>query len=442
MSEGSIENATLIEIYQDYLIPFAPAGPMGPAIVEGKGAKVVDEEGESYIDLEAGPGVSNVGHCHPKIVAAIARQAGKLIHSPGRYFSHLQVSLARRLSRMTGGLLEKTFFANSGAEAVDGAVKLALKHAIATGKKGLGIIALQYGFHGRLSLPLTLTGVAERKVGFGPYATFPGVVHAPAPYCYRCPLGLTYPSCGVKCADTVGDILKTSVPGEAAIMIAEPILAVGGVIVPPDEYWPKISNICSEHSISLILDEVFTGFGRTGKFFAFQHWNLRPHIVTFAKAAGSGIPLGGFIAIREIAEAFQYGDHTTTMGSSNHVGLAAAHAVLDVIDEEGLVEAAAKRGRRLVDGLRALADRHPAIGDVRGLGLMIGAEIVADAETRDPAADLTNRIQEGLRERGVLVSIAGVHHNVLRFTPPLVVTDQEIDTSLEKLDAVLSALST
>lgn len=439
MKPGTIENAPLAESARDHLIAFGLAGPAEPPIVEGKGAEVTDDQGKTYIDLEAGPGVSNVGHCHPKVTAAIARQAAKLIHNPGRYVTRLQVSLAQRLSGHTGGLLEKAFFASTGAEACDGAIKLAMKHAVATRKKGLGIIALQHSFHGRLSLPAALTGVSQRKVGFGPYATFPGVVHAPAPYCYRCPIGLKFPSCGVKCADMVEDLLLTSVPGGAAVMIAEPILGVGGVICPPDEYWTKIAAICRKNGITLILDEVFTGIGRTGAFFAYQHLSIRPDIVVFAKAIANGIPLGGFIATREIGDAMKPGDHSTTMGSSNQVGLAAAHAVLDIMEEEKLADVARQRGERFLTGLRALADRYAFVGDVRGRGLMIGVEIVKDKESREPSEELAEKIVSHIRRNGVLVSLSGVHHNTLRITPPLVITVAQIDAALKVMDAACTA---
>ena len=428
-----IPNSSVTENHKEHLIPFYPHSNPFPAIVEGKGAQVWDEQGKRYIDCEAGPGVSNVGHCHSGLVSAISDQAKRLIHSPGRYVSQLQFSLARRLSELTGGVLKKTFFVTTGAEATDGAIKLALKYAVLSGKRGFGLIALQHGFHGRLSLSSALMGVAKRKRALATYATFPGVVHAPAPYCYRCPFGLTHPSCGLKCADAVVDLLKTSVPGEAAAMILEPILGVGGVICPPDGYLEKVRAICSENKIVLIVDEVFTGMGRTGKIFAYQHTNALPDILTFAKAAGGGIPIGGFMARQEIADAFESGDHSTTMGSSNQIGLAAAQAVVDALHKENLVERAEQSGLKFKNAIIALQNGFPFIGDVRGRGLMIGIEIVADKETREPAADAATELHEALRQNGLLVSIAGVLNNVLRITPPLVISDGEIDECMEIL---------
>jgi 4-aminobutyrate aminotransferase-like enzyme len=415
-----------------------PGGGMSePVIVEGAGATVIDEAGNAYLDLEAGPGVLSVGHCHPKVVAAIQAQATKLMQGPGRYHSRLTSTLARKISRTTGDRLKRVFFANSGAEANDGAIKIAFKHATRTGKQGFGILAVEHGFHGRTSVGLSLTGNASRKKGFGPYASFPGIVHVPAPYCYRCPLGLTYPTCKTKCADTVEDALKTRVPGAAAVMIAEPVICVGGVLTPPPEYWPKVEAICRRNNITLIHDEVFSGWGRTGKMFAHEHWNVKPDAVTFAKAIGGGLPLGGFIATEELGTAFDEGDHFTTFGANNQVGVAAGHAVLDIIAEEHLVARSADLGRTFLERLRRLAAKHACIGDVRGLGLMIGVEIVKDRASREPSPQLTRRVQQAMRERGVLVSITGVHGCVLRITPPLVISEAQVDAAVRTLDAAL-----
>jgi 4-aminobutyrate aminotransferase-like enzyme len=410
-----------------------------PSIATGRGAEVSDEEGRAYIDLEAGPGVASVGHCHPKVVDAIKSQADRLLQIPGRYHSLQTMHLAKRISELTGGTLRRTFFTNSGAESADGAIKCSLKHAVNTGKKGFGIIALQHGFHGRLSLPLALTGIAKQKRGMGPYGTFPGVVHAPAPYCYRCPLKLEPSSCGAKCADVVEDMLHTSVPGEAAVMIAEPILGVGGVIVPPDEYWSKIQAICKRNRITLVLDEVFVGFGRTGSDFAYQQYGLEPDIVTFAKAIGGGVPLGGFIATEELGTAFEPGDHFTTYGAKNQIGIAAGHAVLDILREESLKDRAREAGASFMEGLKAIQRKFPVIGDVRGRGLMIGIELVRDAN-RTPAPDLAKALEKEVLKRGALISTTGAHGNVLRITPPLVITPGQVERALKIIAESMAAL--
>jgi len=435
----SIEVADAV-VTDDLAGNLVPGGGMGqPVIVEGSASTVTDEAGRKYLDLEAGPGVLSVGHCHPTVVAAIQSQATKLMQGPGRYHSRLTSSLARKIAGVMGSRLKRVFFANSGAEANDGAIKIAFKHATRTGKQGYGVLAVEHGFHGRTSVGLSLTGNAARKKGFGPYASFPGVVHVPAPYCYRCPLGLTYPTCKVKCADVVEDALKTRVPGVAAAMIAEPIICVGGVLTPPPEYWPKVEATCRRNKITLIHDEVFSGWGRTGKMFAHEHWDAKPDVVTFAKAIGGGVPLGGFIATEELGTAFEEGDHFTTFGANNQIGIAAGHAVLDVIEREDLVKRSATMGATFIEGLRRLAAKHPCIGDVRGLGLMIGVEIVNDRASREPAPQLTKRVQQAMRERGVLVSITGVHGCVLRITPPLVITESQVGMALETLDSALGA---
>ncbi len=426
---------TTCDAIGDFLIPNTNSEPV---IVRGEGAEVEDDQGGRYLDLEGGPGVASVGHCHPRVVKAIRDQAGTLMQSPGRYHSNLTLSLAKRIADLFEGRLRRVFFANSGAEANDGAIKVALKHAARTGKQGFGIFALEHAFHGRLSLPLSLTGMAARKKGFGPYATFPGVVHMPAPYCYRCPLGLSYPSCQVKCADAFEDALKTKVPGEVAILIAEPILAVGGVIVPPPEYWPKVQAFCDGHKVTLIQDEVFAGFGRTGKMFGHQHWDLKPAIVSFAKTIGGGLPLGGFITTEEVGKSLEGGDHFTTFGSNNQVGIAAGHAVLDVLGDEKLPERAGRAGRTFVEGLAQLARRFESIGEVRGRGLMIGVELVRDRTSRTPAPDLAKQIQQDMRSQGVLICATGVHNCVLRITPPLVITDAQIARALAALETALS----
>jgi 4-aminobutyrate aminotransferase-like enzyme len=410
-----------------------------PCLARGHGAEVEDEQGRTYIDLEAGPGVASVGHCHPRVVEAIKSQADRLLQVPGRYHSVQTMSLAQRISQLTGGRLRRTFFSNSGAESADGAIKCSLKHAANTGKKGFGIIALEHGFHGRLSLPLALTGIAKQKRGMGTYGTFPGVVHAPAPYCYRCPLKLEPTSCGAKCADVVEDMLDTRMPGEAAVMIAEPILGVGGVIVPPDEYWPKVQAICKRHRITLVMDEVFAGFGRTGRHFAHQHYGLEPDIVTFAKAIGGGVPLGGFIATEELGTAFEPGDHFTTYGAKNQIGIAAGHAVLDILRDEALADRARETGAQFLTGLRAIQKRFPVIGDVRGRGLMIGFELVRDAN-RTPAPELAKTLEREVLKRGALISTTGAYGNVLRITPPLVISAQQVERALAIIAESVAAL--
>ena len=411
---------------------FMVAGIAGePVMVEGKGATVTDEQGKTYIDLEAGPGVVSVGHCHPKVVRAVTSQAARLTQSPGRFLSRTGLELAKRISELTDGHLSRTFFANSGAEANDGAIKIALKHATMRGKQGFSILAFDHGFHGRLSLGLSLSGIGNRKLGFGPYASFPGVVHLPAPYIYRNGL-----------RDYVQDLetaLLTRVSGEAAILISEPIWCVAGVYAPPSDFWPRVAELCAKHRITLIFDEVFAGFGRTGKIFSHQHFGVQPDIMTFAKAIGGGVPLAGYIANEEIGDSLVPGDHFTTFGVNNQVGLAAGHAVLDILEEEALVHRSARSGERFLEGLLRLQRKHKAIGDVRGYGLMLGVELVKDRDTREPDPKLAKAVQSKMMEAGVLIAITGIYGCVLRITPPLVISEDQIDASLEALDEAFAA---
>ncbi|MGE4239463.1 aspartate aminotransferase family protein [Ramlibacter sp.] len=407
-----------------------------PTIVEGSGCIVTDIDGKRYLDLEAGPGVVSVGHCHPRVTAAIREQAGKMLQGPGRYFSPLTSGLAERISNLSDDRLCRVFFANSGAEANDGAIKISFKHATKTHRQGYGVLSLEHSFHGRLSLPLSLTGNASRKKGFGPYAAFPGIVHGPAPYFYRSGAKNEL-DFGKACALQIEDIIKTRAPGEIVTMILEPIICVGGVFVPPDNYLPEVQRICRKHNITIVMDEVFSGWGRTGKLMAHHHWDVEPDIVTFAKAIGGGVPLAGFMATEKLGMAFDEGDHFTTFGANNQIGMAAGHAVLDILAEEKLAENAQDLGERFLNGLRQLKEKHPAIGDVRGRGLMIGVELVKDRATKEPHPALTTHVQKTLRERGVLVSTTGVHGCVLRITPPLVLTADQVDEALRQIDGVL-----
>jgi 4-aminobutyrate aminotransferase / (S)-3-amino-2-methylpropionate transaminase / 5-aminovalerate transaminase len=403
-----------------------------PVFVKGSGAIVEDEQGKDYVDLEGGPGVTSVGHCHPDVVRAVQEQAGKLLIVPGRYMGRPALTLAKRIAEYVGNQLEMTFFCNSGAEAAEGAVKLALKHSWTKQREGQSIIALQHGYHGRLGLSLALTALPKMKKGMGSFGTHPGVVHAPAPYCYRCPLGLQYPSCNIKCADAVDELMDTSVQGQAAAFIAEPILGVGGVIVPPDEYWPKMQAILKKHGVPFILDEVFTGFGRTGEKFAHQAYGVQPDVMAFAKAIGGGVPLGGFIATRELGNVFKTADHSTTYGGKNQLGIAAGHAVLDILKKESLEDAAKERGAQFMAGLRELQRRYPVIGEVRGKGLFIAMEIVADAK-RTPDTKLAKALANEALNQGLILSATGTHGNNLRITPPLVITLGQVERALVAL---------
>lgn len=235
--------------------------------------------------------------------------------------------------------------------------------------------------------------------------------------------------------------MKTRVPGEAAMMISEAIICVGGVLTPPSGYWPKVAGILRKYKVLLVHDEVFSGWGRTGKMFAYQNWDVQPDIVTFAKAIGGGLPLGGFMATESVGTAFEEGDHFTTFGANNQVGMAAGHAVLDVIHQEQLCERSLARGAQFIEGLRALASKYEVIGDVRGLGLMIGVELVKDRVSREPHAELTKKMHATLRDRRLLISTTGVNGNVLRITPPLVISQAQVASALKTLDEAFATVT-
>lgn len=431
-------NLSSEELVADVREHFIPILVDETIIVKGKGAIVEDLQGNQYIDCFGGPGVLNSGHCHPKIMEAVKSQLDLLTQSPGQFINLPSVRYAKALSKVVPAGLKKFFFCNSGSESNDGAIKLALKHAVERGKKGFGIIALEHSFHGRLALTLSLTGMPGRKKGFGTYTAFPFIIHVSAPYCYRC--SLQYPECNLKCVDAIKDAIQYRSQGDISILIAEPLLGVGGVIVPPPEYWPKVEDICKEHEITLIFDEVFTGFGRTGKMFASEHWGVVPDMMTMAKAIGGGFPLGAFIAREEVANSMEPGDHYTTFGINSLISSTAGMASFEVLKEENLIDNAAKVGEYLLNGLKEIQSKEENIGDVRGLGLFVGLEIVKDKQSKKLASTLTKRVKKQLMENGVLVSVTGNHGNVLRLTPPLVLSRDQADDVLESVQKAFYAV--
>lgn len=412
-----------------------PLGAAKPVIVKGNGVKVWDINGKEYIDCGAGPGVLNIGHCHPEVTEVIRRQVGELTQCPGRTYNCQTAALAEKLAQICPGNLTKSFFCNSGAEAVEGAMKVAFRAAYKRGKIAIGIMAFQHGFHGRLSMALALTGMTGRKGGFGAYTGFPGIVHVEPPYCYRCKF--SYPDCGIYCAEKLTETVKTCGPGEFAIFIGEPILAVGGIIVPPKEYWSRVRDFCSRNSMLLIIDEVFTGFGRTGKMFAIEHWGIIPDIMTMGKALGGGLPIGGFITTDEVAGHIEGGGHYTTFGWNNVVSLAAGLRGIEVIEKEDLVENSCVMGELILRQLKALAEKTGVIGDVRGKGLLIGVEFVQDKKTKVPNPDATKKVSDALLAHGVIASPTGVWGNVIRIVPPLTINEEHVKQILGAFEIAL-----
>ncbi len=395
----------------------------------GEGAIVEDVDGNRFLDFNAGIAVVATGHCHPWVVEAIQQQAARLIHMSGTDFYYEElVLLAEKLAAIApGGAPRRVAFGNSGAEAIECAIKVARYH---TGRDQF--IAFLGAFHGRTMGALSLTArKAVQRRGFGPL--MPGVFHTPYPYCYRCPFGRTPDTCAVECAKAVERLLATVAPAEeVAAIVAEPVQGEGGYIVPPRKFFDELRRIAGEHGILLILDEVQSGMGRTGKMWAAEHFGLVPDIFTVAKGIASGMPLGATVARADIMT-WPPGAHASTFGG-NPVSCAAALATIELL-ETGLVENAAVMGAYLMDRMRDWPRRFPHVGEVRGLGLMIGIELVEDQKTREPAAALRDRIETEAFRRGLLVLGAG--DSTLRLSPPLTVNRGQCDCALEILEECL-----
>lgn len=386
----------------------------------GEGARLYDTAGRGYLDFTSGIGVTNTGHCHPRIVAAIREQAGRLIHSQANIaFSPPHLELVRRLRAVVPPGIDTFFFANSGAEAVEAALKLARQ---ATGRPNL--IVFQGGFHGRTVAAMSLT-TAKRIYRQGYQPLMAGVAVAPFPYAYR--YGWDAETARRFCLDELRHLLATQTgPEETAGVLIEPVLGEGGYVVPPPGFLREVEALCREHGLLFILDEIQTGFGRTGRFFAAEHEGLRPDILIMAKGLASGLPLSAIGARQELMARWPAGSHGGTYGG-NVVACAAACATIDVIREEGLVANAARLGPVLLERLRAVQRDYPVIGDVRGLGLMVATEFTRDG-CPDPAT--TKAVQRRCLEGGLLLLTCGPYDNTIRWIPPLVVTEAELDEAV------------
>jgi 4-aminobutyrate aminotransferase len=396
----------------------------------GEGAIVEDVDGNRFLDFNAGIAVVATGHCHPKVVAAIQEQAARLIHMSGTDFYYEEmVALAERLNALSpGGVPRRISFCNSGTEAVEGAIKLARYH---TGREKF--IAFLGAFHGRTmgSLSLTARKATQRK-GFGPL--MPGVIHAPYANCYRCPFGKEPESCAVECARYIEETLFRTIapPEEVAAIVVEPVQGEAGYIVPPVKFFDELRRICERNGILLVLDEVQSGVGRTGKMWAAEHFNLTPDIFAVAKGIASGLPLGATVARAEVMN-WVPGSHASTFGG-NPVACAAALVTLELLEKE-LLDNASRMGAYMMDRMRDWPRRFPAVGEVRGLGLMIGIELVRDQKTKEKAPELRDRILRQAFDRGLLILGAG--DSVLRLSPPLVITRDQCDFALDTLEECL-----
>ena len=418
------------------------------SIDHGEGIYLYDKSGRRYMDFTCGIGVTNTGHAHPRIVRAIQEQAARILHGQiGIGTADKVLELTDELMSVCPPELDTFFFSNSGAEAVEAAVKLAKQ---ATGRTN--IIVFEGSFHGRTHLTMAMTmSKTSYRLKYQPLPS--GVFAAPYAHCYHCPvarrkmseadraaLSAACPADGDRCCgyapDAVRFLLKTqTAPQETAAIVVEPVLGEGGYVVPPAAFLRALRQICDEHGILLIFDEVQTGFGRTGKFFALEHFGVTPDILVMAKGLASGMPLSCVAARREIMRKWSPGSHGGTYGP-NLVSAAAAVETIRVMKQEQLPENSLARGAQLMQGLRALQKDFPIIGDVRGLGCMVATEFV-DADTREPSKPLTQQIVKYCADHDLLLLTCGSYENVIRWIPPLVVNEQQIDEALSIFAAAL-----
>jgi 4-aminobutyrate aminotransferase len=401
-------------------------GRFYPLVVEsGKGCIIMDVDGNEFIDLNSGLVCLNVGHNHQKVIAAIKNQCDRFLHYSNTDFYYDQViDLAEQLTEITpGGFDKKVYFGNSGAEAVEGAVKLAKWHT----RKQL-FIAFIGAFHGRTigALSFTASKPAQKRYFF---PLMPGVTHVPYPYCYRCPFKLTHPECHYWCVDFIDEyVLQKYIPPEdTAAILYEPIQGEGGYVVPPPEYPQRLKKLAEKYGLLFIDDEVQSGMGRTGKWFAIEHWNVEPEILCSAKGLASGLPLGATIADAKVMD-WGAGSHASTFGG-NPLSCAASRAVIEVIKEEKLLENATKQGAHIMKRLEELKEQSEIVGDVRGKGLMIGLEIVENKESKKPASGKVTEIMMRSWKRGVAVITCGA--STIRIAPPLVITRELVDSALD-----------
>ena len=418
------------------------ADPTKRILVEGKGVMVKDIDGNEYLDALAGLWLVNVGHGRREIGEAMARQAGTLAYASSTQATTIPaIQLATRLSEITPGDQTTAFFCSGGSEAVESALKIARQYHYHKGQpKRQKVIGRRGSYHGGTYAAMSVSGT--RPVSDPYHSPFmPGVLHASPPNCYRCDFRATFPSCELLCADQIGQLIEYENPDTVAAVIGEPISASNGIVVPPEGYWKRLREICDKHGVLLITDEVINGFGRTGKMFASNHWNLVGDILTMAKGLSSGYaPIGGVMCRPHVMEAFE-GDnklsHLLTYGG-HAVACAAALSNLDIIESENLVANSATMGVRLLKGLEELKS-HPTVGDVRGLGLIAGVEIVKDKETKEKFSETGEEIKtlgDALLSRKLITRAA----SIVSLSPPLCITANEVDRIIETIDGAINEM--
>jgi alanine-glyoxylate transaminase/(R)-3-amino-2-methylpropionate-pyruvate transaminase len=428
--------ADVLALRTQYLTPGLITYYQSPLlVVEGHMQYLWDETGKQYLDAFAGIVTVSVGHCHPDIVARVRDQVGRLQHTTTIYLHPAIGQLGQLLAEHmpAGSDLSVSYFTNSGSEANEIAILSARE---LTGNHD--VISLRGGYHGGTQGAMSLTATGTWKFKASPSVN---VKNAVPGYCYRCPYGLEYPGCDVKCARDALELIRYETCGEVACFIGEPIQGVGGVVTPPPEYFQIVYDIVRSHGGLCIADEVQTGFGRTGtKFWGFENWGVTPDVVTMAKGIGNGAPLGACVTRPAIAQVMARRIHFNTFGG-NPVSVTQGLATLEIIDRDGLQDNARTVGTHLKQRLLELQERQPLIGEVRGMGLMLGVELVRDRKTKEPATFETAEILELAKERGLLLGKGGLYGNTLRIKPPMCLTKDDADFLVDCLDEALSVVS-
>lgn len=401
-------------------------------ITKGSGIHVESVDGRRYMDFSSGLAVLNIGHGHPKVLEAVQKQLNTLVHTGGVYYNETTVAAAERLVSVTPRGLDMLFFSNSGAEAVEGALKLA---RYATGRQG--IVSFTGGFHGRTLGALSVTS-SSAKYRKKYHPLLPSVYQVPYPCCFRCPFHQQPADCALYCLQYLEETFSRQIsPEEVAAVIIEPVMGEGGYYPAPVQFLQGLKELCGRHGILLIFDEVQSGMGRTGRWFAAEHAAVTPDILTVAKGIASGFPLSAVVAGKKLMTQWPSGAHGTTFGG-NPVSCAASMATIDVVDSEGLLENASSRGETARERLRGIAGRYPVIGDVRGYGLMIGIEFVDKSGGPDGAS--CQKVIEHCLQQGVILINCGLERNVVRFIPPLITQEAELEMALDIFESGVKGL--
>ncbi|WP_126427863.1 4-aminobutyrate--2-oxoglutarate transaminase [Brevibacillus marinus] len=430
-------NAQALLRKKEQSVPRGPFNTVTSFAARGEGALLTDVDGNTFIDFAGAIGTLNAGHCPPKVVDALKEQLDKYIHPCFHVMMYEPyITLSEKLNQITpGSHAKKTFFLNSGAEAVENAIKIARKY---TGRKA--VISFERGFHGRTLLGMSLTSkVNPYKHGFGPFA--PDVYKMPYPYYFRSPEGMTPEEVDREILGKLEEFFLVEVAAdEVAAIIMEPVQGEGGFVIPSKRFVRGVKQICEKHGILFIADEIQTGFGRTGKMFAMEHFGVVPDLMTMSKSIAAGLPISAVTGRAEIMDAPEPGQIGGTYGGSP-LGCVAALKVIELMEEDNLLERSNAIGERITSRFKRIQEKHEAIGEVRGLGAMVAVELVKDRASKAPDDALTGRIVQECIRRGVIVLSAGLFKNVIRFLTPLVITDEQLEEALDIIEEVFDELA-